>query len=296
VQSRRGTLIIVVSSLFFACMAVLVRHLSKHLPPSQLAFIRFSMGALAMTLVFAARRQAPQLAHPFKLLLRGLFGTASVLTYFIAIERLGSGPATVLNYSSPIAAAVFAGLFLHEKTTVRTRLGLLLATTGAVVVTAATGEFSHPLHPGIGGLCGALSGLFAGAAITLIRSLRADTNAPTVFLAFSSVGATLTAPLALPAWVPLDGSLLPLAVLMGLLSIGGQLLFTWGMGFTSATAGSATTQLVPVMAWVLGVTVLSEPIAWLSVVGTVLCVGGVLLGTLRQQAAPPRTQPSPPEE
>jgi hypothetical protein len=38
------------------------------------------------------------------------------------------------------------------------------------------------------------------------------------------------------------------------------LLFTLGMGFTSASAGSATTQLVPVLAWILGITVLAEPV------------------------------------
>jgi drug/metabolite transporter (DMT)-like permease len=69
---------------------------------------------------------------------------------------------------------------------------------------------------------------------------------------------------------------------MGLLSVGGQLLFTSGMGFTSATAGSATTQLVPVLAWGLGLVVLDEPLRPLSALGALLCITGVLLGAVRQ--------------
>ncbi|MDX2011058.1 MAG: DMT family transporter [Myxococcaceae bacterium] len=293
VQSRRGTWLIVVSSVFFAVMAVLARHLSATVPAAQLSFVRFAVGAVVMTGWFLARRQGPDVRRPVKLLLRGLFGTGAVLTYFIAIERLGSGPATVLNYCSPIWAAVFAGLVLGERPSGLARLGLLLATVGAVLVSLATGEFKEPLSPGLGGLAGLASGVFGGAAITVIRSLRHDTNAATVFFAFSVVGAAVSGPLAAPGWAPLEGGLLVGCLVMGALSVGGQLLFTFGMGFTSATAGSATTQLVPVLAWVLGLTVLHEPLVPLSALGALLCVSGVLLGALRPMAAETRAVSSP---
>jgi drug/metabolite transporter (DMT)-like permease len=291
VQSRRGTWLIVVSSVFFAVMAVLARHLSATVPAAQLSFVRFAVGAVLMTAWFLTRREAPDVRRPVKLLLRGLFGTGAVLTYFLAIEKLGSGPATVLNYCSPIWAAVFAGLVLHERPTGLSRIGLGLATLGAILVSIATGEFKEPLSPGLGGLAGLASGVFGGAAITVIRSLRKDTNAATVFLAFSVVGASVSGPLAAPGWVPLEGGLLAACLVMGLLSVGGQLLFTSGMGFTSATAGSAITQLVPVLAWVLGLTVLKEPLHPLSAIGALLCVTGVLLGAFRPPLAP-RADPS----
>lgn len=289
-QSRRGTWLIVLSSLFFAAMAVLARHLSKqHVPAVQLSFIRFVIGSVAMGAFFLAQRQPPDLKHGRKLLLRGLFGTGAVLTYFVAIERLGSGPATVLNYCSPIYAALFASLFLHERPSGFTRIGLGLATVGAVLVAWATGEFSKPLEPGLGGLAGIASGMLGGAAITVIRSLRQDTNAPTVFLAFSGVGLIITTPMVALHWVPLEGALLPLCLVMGVLSVGGQMLFTLGMGYTTAAAGSATTQLVPVVAWALAVTLLGEPIGAISAAGALLCVGGVALGAW-QPAPPPARQ------
>jgi drug/metabolite transporter (DMT)-like permease len=291
VQSSRGTWLIIVSSVFFSLMAVLARHLSATVPAPQLSFVRFTVGATLMAGYFVVRRRLPDVRRAGLLLLRGLFGTGAVLTYFVAIERLGSGPATVLNYCSPIWAAVFAGVLLHERPSGLARIGLGLATIGAVLVSVATGEFKEPLSPGLGGLAGLASGLFGGAAITVIRSLRQDTNAPTVFFAFSVVGGLISGPLAAPGWVPLEGTLLVLCLVMGLLSVGGQLLFTFGMGFTSASAGSAITQLVPVLAWVLGVTFLTEAVVPLSAAGASLCVTGVLIGALRQHSRVPGDNP-----
>lgn len=283
-SSRLGFWLVVLSSVFFASMAVLARHLSSSVPPLQLSFVRFAVGSTAMLGYFVLRRQRPDTRHPVRLVLRGLFGSGAVMTYFFALERLGTGPATVLNYCSPIYAAVFASLFLNERPTRLTWLGLGLATLGAMQVSASTGEFSQPLHPGLGGLAGLASGVLGGAAITVIRSLRNDTNAPTVFFAFSLVGLIITAPLAATHWVPLEGRVAWLTLGMGLLSIGGQLLFTLALGYTSASAGSATTQLVPVLAWVFAVGVLAEPASWPTLAGALLCVSGVLLGAIRRHA------------
>lgn len=296
-QSRRGNLVIVISSVFFASMAVLARHLSKDVPSAQLSFLRFVIGAVMMGAWFVLRRRGPQVHRPGLLFLRGLFGSAAVLTYFVAIQRLGSGPATVLNYCSPIYAALFASLFLRERPTGAMRLGLGIATVGAILVSVATGEFATPTNPGLGGLAGLASGILGGAAITVVRSLRSNTStptdSPTVFFAFSAVGLVVSAPFVAQRWVPLDGALLPLCVLMGVLSVGGQLLFTYGMGFTSATQGSAITQLVPVLAWVLGVGLLSEPIVPLSAFGALLCISGVVFGALRLPSAEPAVPRTP---
>jgi drug/metabolite transporter (DMT)-like permease len=45
--------------------------------------------------------------------------------------------------------------------------------------------------------------------------------------------------------------------------------------------GSATTQLVPAVTWVLSVAWLSEPLTPLGTVGALCCVTGVLLGVVQ---------------
>ena len=275
-----GTAVIAVSSLFFGVMAVLTRTLAGQVPAAQIAAVRFAVGIAGCGLLFAWNRRMPSLVQWRLLGLRGLFGGVAVVTYFFAIERLGAAPATVLNYSSPIYAAAFAAWFLGETSTSLRRVGLLVATSGAVLVTFSSGSVANPLVPDIGAIAGVLSAISGGAAMTVIRRLRNDTDALTVFLAFCVVGLLVSVPLAAPGWVPMSGHALAICLAVGVLSIAGQLLFTCGMGFTSATSGSATTQLVPAVAWTLALGWLGEPVTVLGVVGAVLCVSGVLLGVV----------------
>ncbi len=284
-----GTAIIAVSSLFFGVMAVMTRLLAGQVPAAQVAAVRFAVGLLGCIAIFAWQRRWPNLKQWRLLGLRGLFGGVAVVTYFFAIERLGAAPATVLNYSSPIYAAVFAAWFLQETTTPIKRLGLLVATSGAALVAFSSGHSAHPLVPDLGAIVGVLSAVAGGAAMTVIRRLRDDTDAFTIFFAFCLVGLLVSAPLAAPTWVPLAGRPLGICLGVGLLSIAGQLLFSHGMGFTSATAGSATTQLVPAVAWTLALGWLGEPVTFPGLLGAVLCVGGVLLGVVPWPSLRPRS-------
>ncbi len=275
-----GIAVIAVSSLFFGLMAVLTRLLAGEVPSTQVATVRFAVGAIGCVFLFGWKRRKPDLTQWRLLAMRGVSGGIAVVTYFFAIERLGAAAATVLNYSSPIYAAAFAAWFLGETSTPMRRLGLVVATSGAVFVAFSTGSAANPLVPDIGAVAGVISAIAGGASMTAIRRLRDDTDAITVFFAFCLVGLLVSLPLSAPGWVPLEGSALVICLAVGLLSIAGQLLFTWGMGFTTATAGSATTQLVPAVAWTLALGWLGEPVTTLGVIGAVLCVSGVLLGVL----------------
>ena len=286
-----GIAVIAVSSLFFGLMAVLTRLLAGQVPAVQVATVRFLVGIGACVVFYVARRRVPNLTQWRMLGLRGLLGGVAVVAYFFAIERQGAAPATVLNYSSPIWAAVFASWFLKETSSSIRKAGLLVATSGAVFVALSTGSVEHPFVPDVGAIAGILSAVAGGASMTVIRRLRDDTDAITVFLAFCTVGFFVSLPLAVPVWVPLSGSPLLICFGVGLLSIAGQLLFTYGMGFTSATAGSATTQLVPAIAWTLALVWLKEPVTIFGVIGALLCVSGVLLGVMPWREVLPAGEP-----
>ena len=276
----RGVAVIALSSLPFASMAVLTRTLAGIVPSAQIVAVRFFIGLIGVGLMFAVTRTRPDLRRWRLLLVRGLFGGAAVLCYFFAISHLGVGPATMLNYISPVYAAVFAGVILKERPGLWLYLGLMLATLGAVLVTAGTGAFEHPLDPGLGSIAGLASGIFGGASMTGVHALRRDTDAPTVFFAFCFVGFLLAAPLSSGVWVALEGFTLLRVLGIGVLSFIAQMLFSWGMGFTTASRGSAMTQLTPVVTWILSVLLLRDFPRPMTLAGAVLCLGGVLLGLI----------------
>src|SRR5881392_625424 len=96
----------------FAVMAVLARMAAAVLPGPEVAFVRFCIGLVACAI--AATRFRLRTNNRIGLLLRGVFGGAAVLLYFLAIEHLPVGVATLLNYTAPVFTAVYAAIFLGE--------------------------------------------------------------------------------------------------------------------------------------------------------------------------------------
>ena len=80
-----------------------------------MAFLRFAVMMVPILAVPSVARKAFTFQRLDLLLYRGLFGGVAVLLYFLAIEHIPVGIATLLNYSSPIFSVAFAALFLGER-------------------------------------------------------------------------------------------------------------------------------------------------------------------------------------
>jgi drug/metabolite transporter (DMT)-like permease len=284
----RGAPLIALSCVLFALMAVLARFVSPRMSVGQLVLIRMATGAAVMGGYYLALRRRPDIPRPIPWALRGLFGGGAVFFYFIAIERLQVGPATVLNYSSPVYAAILAALFLGEAVTLPIATGIAIATFGSGMVALASGTGTHWLDPGA--LCGMVSAFLGGAAMATIRGLRRDTSAASIFFSFCLFGVLWSLPFALPTWRALDAATWALAIAVGLLALGAQLLLTHAFAYVGAAQGSVATQLTPAFSWILGVLWLHESVAPLALVGALICVGGVALGSLANARAVPASQ------
>lgn len=282
---KSGVAIIASSALPFAGMAVLTRAVAATVPSSQIVAARFLLGIAGAALMFAGARRGPDLRRWRLLLARGFFGGVAVTCYFFAIARIGAGPATMLNYLSPVYAAVFAAVLFKERPGLVLYAGLALATLGALLVTAGSGTTA--LQPSLGALAGLAAGVLGGASMTGVHALRKDTDATTVFFAFCVIGFAVSAPLSVATWVPLTAELGVKLVLIGALSFAAQMLFSYGMGFTTASRGSATTQLTPVVTWLLSALALGEWPHAVTLAGALLCLAGVLIGLVPRGSHPP---------
>ncbi len=282
-QRLRGTALVVAAAFLFAVMAVVARTLAGVMSAGQQVFLRFVIGLLGVSPVFLARRQLPRVGQPLLWILRGVFGGAAVYLYFVAIERLGVGPATLLNYSAPLYAALFSVLFLKERPTRHLSAGLVFASVGAGLVAWSTADPAHPFVLGAGAWAGLFSAVLSGAALTTIRGLRqaeggGQVDASSIFVSFTFFGALMAVPFAAARWTPLNGRLLLAALAIGVLSLAAQLLFTHAFAYVTAVAGSATLQLTPAFSWLMAIVFLGEGIRPLALFGAVLSVSGVLWG------------------
>ena len=189
---------LVVAALLFSVMALVAKVAARRLPGPEVAFVRMLVGLLGCAV---ARLRVPMRArNKLGLFLRGAYGGAAVLLYFIAIAHLPVGVATLLNYTAPVFTALYAALFLGEAVTAGTVGALGMTTLGVALVIAGT---APPGALGLGRwqLAGIASAMLSGAAVATIRQVRKTDGSWEIFTAFCLAGVVIAAPPALAAWV-----------------------------------------------------------------------------------------------
>ena len=256
-------------------MALATKIVAARLPGPQIAFVRFVIGLLACAV---ARTRVPMHArNKLGLVLRGAFGGAAVLCFFLGIAHLPVGIATLLNYTAPVFTAVYAALFLGETIT-RATLGALALTTvgvGMVMVgTAPPGSFVL----GRWQLVGVLSAMLSGAAVATIREVRKTDGSWEIFAAFCVAGAAICVVPALRGWVAPTPREWLILVAVGLTSVVGQLLMTHALRYVRAAVGGIIAQLTPVTSLAFGWAMFGDRIGRLAVAGAALTLVGVSVG------------------
>lgn len=268
-----ATAVLAVSSLVFAVMALLAKEASHHLPASEVAFVRFLFG-LGACLAVAVRR-GMRASNKAGLALRGLLGGLAVLCYFLAIEHLPVGLATLLNYTAPVFTAIWAALFLGETLDSLSVASLGITTCGVALV-SASGLASPAQVRWV--LVGALSAVISGAAVATIREVRRTDGSWEIFASFCAGGALITGVPAVRGWVPPSSREWWLLAAVGATSVVAQMGLTWSLRYVRAASAGILQQLTPVGALVLGALVYGDSITSLSALGAAVTMAGVSFG------------------
>ena len=266
----------VLSAVLFGAMAFAAKLASARLSGSQVAMIRFATGLLPAMLIPRFRRSAFTFQRLDLLFYRGFFGGLAVLCYFVAIEHIHVGVATLLNYTAPLFSGIFSIAFLHERISPKVLLPMPIALAGVFLVVHANARPGDILGFGTWELVGLLSAVLSGAAVTAMRAARQGENSWAVYTSFCLLGTLLTAPFAIATWKnPTPAEWVALAA-TSLFAIGAQLLLTFSLRWVDAMTVGVISQLAVIVAMILGVTLLSEHLSTMSVSGAALTIGGVM--------------------
>jgi drug/metabolite transporter (DMT)-like permease len=264
------------SGVLFGLSAVLAKLAARGgLTGGQVAPLRFGLGIAFVLGLFRVR---PGTFRPVRyglLVSRGLFGGVAALLYFLAIERIPAGEATLLNNTFPIWAVMISFILLNERPTVHLAIALAVASAGVFLVLGGGGV---RLALGWGETLGIVSAVLGGAAVTSIRALRVTDNAPTIFFAFAVGGFLVSIPFGFQPWTA--GPLAWVAALgVGIVAFLAQLLMTEAYGTLSVAEAALWQQLTPIASYLWALT-LGERIGWATVLGVLLGVAGVVYGSL----------------
>lgn len=231
-QRHRGEASLFLSAFFFSLTALTVKAASFHFSGAFIAFFRFgSEILLCFGLLYALRRRF-LVKDPGTWLLRGFFGAGSMVLYFVAISLSSSGRATLLFNTYPLFVALTGALFFGKKMNAGHVASLLLCGAGVWFVFHDKSDFGP-----LGDAIGLLSALFAGISIHFLQKSRESNHTIIVYLAAAFFGLAFTAPWAGSACA-LSWPLAAMLAGVGIVSLAGQLLMSYGFKYIHPTRGS----------------------------------------------------------
>lgn len=263
----------ILSGISFALMGATVK-ISGDVPITTKVFFR-NLVTMIMTASVAFRMHQNPLAPTAnlrRLILRSIFGLLGVGLYFVALTELNLAEASLLNKTSPFFVTVFAVFFLKEKFSKAMIPALTLAFLGALLVIKP--RFDVSILPAIAGFG---SGMFAGMAYTLVRSLKGKESPNRIIFYFSFISTMATLPFLFifpstpttTQWLSLIGT--------GIFAAGGQYGLTFAYHHARASRISVFTYLHVLFSLVVGYLLWNEQPDTLSIIGGLLIIAGAVI-------------------
>lgn len=263
-----------------------------------LAAVGFALAsAMRRRATTADRRRPHATVRTFALMgLTGICLAAYQPLFFLGTARNGVAVGTVIALgSAPVLAGALETL-LTRRSPGRTWLaatGLCIA--GVAVLAAAPADIGGTDPAGLAGSLGA--GMAFAVFATTQRILLADGWDPFTVAGAMGLGAAAAAMPLLPL-SDLSWALTPrgtaMAAWLGFATVAiAYTLFTWGLRAVSASTAATLTLTEPLMATVLGVTVLSEHLSAGSITGLAMLLSGIVLvaWSARRDARAPSAGP-----
>jgi drug/metabolite transporter (DMT)-like permease len=289
-DTHRALLVMTASATMFGAMAFAAKVASARLPGPEIAMLRMAAGLLPCLLVPGYRRASLNFKRVDLLLLRGFFGGLAVLLYFIAIQHINVGVATLLNYTAPIWSGIFSMFFIGERFSARVLIPMPIALLGVFLVVHAHAAPGDILGFGRWEMAGVFSAIASGVAVTAIRAARRSENSWSVYASFCLIGTLVCAPLGIAQWKTPHGSEWISLAATAILAMGAQLLMTFSLRWVDAMTVGVMSQLAVIISMAMGVLLLGDHITITAAIGSALCIGGVVgvtfVTSLSKPAAP----------
>ena len=246
--------------------------------PHGVAFARIAAGFATLACFPAARRPIARDAWP-RIALLALFWMAIPLTLFpYAEQRVSTALAGMLNGAVPLFAAIVAAIIARRLPTRNVVIGLGVGLSGVLLVALPNLSLGGASMDGV--LLVLLAITLYGISINVARPLQMTYGALPVLARALGLATLITAPLGLPEVVHGNWSIVPFLSLVALGALGtgiAYVLSTTAAGRLGATRASSAIFITSPVALLLGVVLLHERIALISIVGALLCIAGALI-------------------
>ncbi|GIX07667.1 MAG: hypothetical protein KatS3mg115_2070 [Candidatus Poribacteria bacterium] len=277
-----------ISAFLLSLMGVLVRlaKTATTLTASQVTFVRFALGTLAIGGYVLKRRHRVHVQNRGWWVARGLFGGYGAYTFFYAITEIGLAKATILNSTYSLWAAALAPIVLKERPSLRLYLAVGVAFWGTYLLIVPPIGWGGVAPPDLVALSGGLSG---GLALLCIKRLSATESPAMIYLSFALAGMAVSAPGALQTTLVLSWAAWGIMAAVGVADISSKLLSAYAFRYVSGTEGALWALMTPVLNAIFGVLLFREPFSGRLALGSglVLLACGYAAWAGRRRGEPP---------
>jgi len=230
----RGVLMMIAAVGIFSIMDALMKQLTEHYPPLQVACLR---GASSLPFVFAAYAATSQLAllRPRRWQLHVVRAVLAILMlwgFVWALARASLTDTYAVYMSAPLLVVLCASLLLGEKTNRHVWIAIFVGLAGVYVMLAPTTSGFASLA-GLAALASALAYAFV---VVLVRVMSATETTASMVFWFLLMVALGAGALAAPGWVAIAAADWPWILGVGLAGWAGQHLITEAFRLAPASA------------------------------------------------------------
>jgi drug/metabolite transporter (DMT)-like permease len=260
-----------------------IKVLDRHWPALWVAFGRIALGAITLLMLVLLRRERLRFdARTWLHLLvaAALFNAIPFALFAYGEKHVPSIVAGLWNATAPLWVIVFAlAAFPEEHPSVARVVGLIVGFAGVAVLLGpwhglGGSELQGQLACAGAGVCYGLAWLYTRRHLAGRQTSGIALSAGQLLCATLLLGVTV--PFAAPPTTHIGADGVASILTLGVLGTGVAYLFNYAIiRAAGATTASTVTYVIPLFSTLLGVTVLSEPIAWNQPVGALILLLGI---------------------
>ena len=279
-----GPLLMLTAAILFTMLNFMIKLLDPVYTVWHIVFFRCCGGMILLVVMFGRKGKNPFKGNNVALLvIRGLIGGIAFCCLVIAIRILPLSTASVIFYSYPAFAALFAFLLYRETLGMGEVLSIFAVIVGVAVL------FDFHLAGGLfGQTMAVVAAALAGMTVTLIRSLRFKNGPVVIYLYFCAMGALISLPMFIHDPIfPMNSRDFFIISAMIITSVLAQILMNQGFFYCKGWEGGVFMSSEVLFTAMVGIIFLNDPVPWRFWAGGAMIMGSVLmLGKLKSCTNP----------
>ncbi len=288
--TMRGIALMTASTVLFAGMHVMVRHVSTELHPFQIAFFRNLFGLIVfLPLVW---RNGLGSFRTNRLPMHGLratFNVVAMLCFFYSLSIAPLARVTALTFAAPLFAAILSVILLSERFRMRRWMAIVIGFAGTLVI----------LRPGLipadfGSILALVAAMFWALTMIVIKHLSRTESSLTITGYMSALMSLLSLGPAVYVWTNPNWIQVGWLLLIAFTGTVGQIAFAQSLKDADTTAVMPFDFLKLVWISIFGAWIFAEIPDALTWLGAIIVFGSSMYIAWREHRTE-RTGPTPPD-